>query len=253
MGVETISGIGGYATGEKWQIWKPSALHPGAPILVICHGASADGWYYGADQRRSRLCWHLARTGIVVAAADLGNADPDKGPLNGTWGTPLSVQRVGELITWAGTRWGVDTGRVLLLGDSAGGFTALNYLRAHPDQIIACATRLGGVNLDAAYTGGNPLITALIDAAYDNDWENAKGAADPSLNLSDFDGLGDRLRLYYSVNDGLIPAETVTDFAEAVGCRAVPIGEVGHDAELSYPAFPDHDITRFYWWRYRAA
>src|SRR5690606_41529896 len=119
-----------------------------------------------------------------------------------------SGRRVGELITWAGTRWGVDTGRVVLISDSAGWFTALNYLRAHPDQIIACATRLGGVNLDAAYTLGNPLITALIDAAYDNDWENAKATSDPALNLGDFEGHERKIRLYYSVDDGRIPPDS---------------------------------------------
>src|SRR5690606_21085215 len=128
---------------------------------------------------------------------------------------------------------------------------ALNSLRAEPDRVSACCTRLGVTNIDAEYTMGNPLITALIDAAYDNDWENAKATSDPALNLGDFEGHEHKIRLYYSGNDGLIPAETVTDFAEAVGCRAVPIGDVGHDAELSYPAFPDADLARFYWHRLR--
>src|SRR5690606_11328927 len=147
MGVEQIAGTGGYAVGEKWQVWRPVPHYPGRPILVICHGAASDGHYYGAHPARARLCWHLARTGILVAAADLGSVDPDAG-ITGTWGTPISVQRVWELVDWAEDRWGVDPNRVLLLGDSAGGATALNALRAEPDRVVGCCTRLGVTNID---------------------------------------------------------------------------------------------------------
>lgn len=253
MGVIVEAGVGGYAVDEKWQVWRPAPMPARPPLLVLCHGAASHGWYYGEVPVRGRLCRSLAMTGIVCIAADLGNADPDNGPLTGTWGTPLSVQRVWELVDWSAGRWGVDPNRVLLLGDSAGGATALNALRAEPDRVSACCTRLGITNIDAEYTMGNPLITQLIDEAYGGDWSSAKATSDPALNLGDFEGHQHKIRLYYSVDDGLVPAWTVTDFAEAVGCRAVPIGEVGHDAELSYPAFPDHDIARFFWWRYPAA
>ena len=250
MGVIVEAGVGGYAPDEKWQVWRPAPMPVRPPLLVICHGASVDGWYYSGLPGRGRLLRFLAMTGIVVAAADLGNADPDKGPLTGTWGTPLSVQRVWELVDWAEDRWGVDPTRVLLIGDSAGGATALNALRDDPDRVAACCTRLGVTDISAEYTMGNPLVTQLIDDAHGGDWTEVAAERDPALNLGDFVGHEHKIRLYYSTNDGLVPPVTQTGFAEAVGCRAVPIGDVGHE-QLSYDAFPDHDIARFYWHRLR--
>src|SRR5690606_33764981 len=145
-----------------------------------------------------------------------------------------------------------ERSRVLLPAASAGGATAVNVLRAELDRVVGCCTRLGVTNIDAVYTMGNPLITELIDAAYGGDWSSAKATSDPALNLGDFEGHEHKIRLYYSTNDGLVPPVTQTGFASAVGCRAVPIGAVGHE-EPAYDAFPDHDITRFFWWRYRAA
>ena len=254
MGVIVESGVGGPAEGERWQVWRPAALKPGGPLLVVCHGAASHGHYYGAHPARQRMFLRAARSGIVVAAGDLGNADPDAGPLDGTWGTPISVTRASEdMVTWAGDRWGVDTTRVLVIGDSAGGATALNALRARPDRIVGCALRLAVANVTAAYEMGNPLVTELIDAAHGGDWSAVADERDPARNLEDFAGLGHRVRIYYSADDGLIPAETLTAFAEAIGATAGPIGAVGHDAEVAYPAFPDGDFVAWAWARWRAA
>lgn len=252
MGVIVEAGVGGYALDEKWQVWRPAPMPARPPLLVLCHGAAAHGWYYGESPVRGRLCRSLAMTGIVCIAADLGNADLDKGPLTGTWGTPLSVQRVWELVDWAAGRWGVDPNRVLLLGDSAGGATALNALRDDPNRVAACCTRLGVTNITYEYEMGNPLITQLIDEAHGGNWTEVAAERDPALNLGDFEGHEHKIRLYYSGNDGLVPASTQTGFASAVGCRAVPIGDVGHE-EPAYAAFPDADLARFLWWRHRAA
>jgi len=92
-----------------------------------------------------------------------------------------------------------------------------------------------------------------IDAAHGGDWSAVADERDPARNLEDFAGLGHRVRIYYSADDGLVPSSTLTAFAEAIGATAGPIGAVGHDAEVAYPAFPDGDFVAWAWARWRAA
>src|SRR5690606_13732530 len=97
---------------------------------------------------------------------------------------------------------------------------------------------------------GIPFITEWIDAAHGGNWTEVADERDPALNLGDFKGHEHKMRIYYSGDDEFVPAETQTGFASPVGFRAVPIGDVGH-GEPVYDAFPDADLARFLWWRYR--
>jgi poly(3-hydroxybutyrate) depolymerase len=241
-GVRRILGTGGYHTGERHMATTPVNRPAGCPLVVVCHGAGADGWHYGDSSERQRWTNALARSGMVVVAADLGSTSE---PIDG-WGNDLAVGRVDEVIAWAAATFAVDTTRVFLVGDSAGGATVLNWCRANPTSLAAAVLRLGVADIESIYQdgAGNPLLVALIDDAYGGDWPASRATHDPALNTAELAPLADRLRFYYSTDDGLIPPAGTLAAAAAIGCEAVSLGAVDHDP---YAGWPDASVSSWLW------
>lgn len=242
MNTSREAGLGGYHTGEKWAVIKPVTMPENPKLAVICHGSAADGWFYNDIPSRRRDLEVLARAGVVVLAIDHGNPlKPDN------WGNDVSVARVSEAITWAGTTFGCDTTKVAILGDSAGGATALNWAKGNVAQTGAVVLRAGVCNIGAIYQAGagNPLLVELIDDAYDAAWPAAAATHDPALNISSFQPLASRMRLYYAGADGLVPPAATVAFAEAVGCRAITYGDMDHSETDVQPAIPAEAQAQF--------
>lgn len=241
MGSRRYIGTGGYHTGEKHVVITPSTgAGDGLPLAILCHGSDATGAnYYTAPSHRADLDL-LASTGFVVMCIDHGSpTKPDN------WGNDTAIARIDEAITWAETSaWNCSTSRVAILADSAGGPTALGWAWRNPDRVGACVLRTAVVDVSATH-GRNVLLEALIEAAYDDDWAAEAADHDPMLNTDDIIPIADRVRHYYSTNDGLILPADVHAFADATGVRVIPIGAVEHNGEAIYAALPAHAQAQF--------
>ena len=238
MGAHRLWGAGGYHTGEAWMVTRSTRpAKTGSPLVVVAHGAGADAKYYGGAPIRWRMFNTLAAAGAVVIAADLGSVT--EGARDG-WGSPTQVARIGEVVTWAATEWGCNTTRVGLIGDSAGGAGALNWARANTAQLGGVVLRCGVCDIESIYQNGagNPLLVALIDQAYAaaGGWPANRATSDPALNTSAFVPIKDRVRIYYSIDDGLVPPAGTTAVGATVGCRTIPLGAIDHDPD---PYMPD--------------
>lgn len=240
-----VFGADGYHTGENHTVWLPTNLPVGVPLVVVCHGTASDAIWYTASPDRYRPLEALANTGLVVVAADLGEPSNVDG-----WGNDLSVARIDEVIPWAATEFGCRTDRVTLLGDSAGGATALNWARQNNGRVAAVALRAGVCDIEAIYQGGagNPLLVALIDTAYTvgGGWPAQRATHDPALNTADLVPVADRIRVYYTSGDDLIPPQSTIDFAGDVGCDLVPVGEMAHNDSVMTAIQPG-DLAAWIW------
>lgn len=239
-------GADGYHAGENHLVFLPTQLKPGAPLVVVCHGTAAEASYYYANRSRYRPLEEVANTGLVVIAPDLGEpAIPDG------WGNDRSVAAVGEVITWAAATYRCDTSRVYLIGDSAGGPTALNWARANNSRVAAIALRAGVCDIESIYQAGagNPLLVSLINQAYavGGGWPAQRATHDPALNTGQLIPIADRIRCYYTPNDDLIPPAGTIAFANTVGCELVPVGSMPHQGDEIGMAVQDGDLTSWFW------
>jgi hypothetical protein len=238
-------GADGYRVGENQVVWLPTNLRAGAPLLVVCHGTAAQASWYSESSERYRPLEAIANTGIVVIAGDLGEPANADG-----WGNDLSRARVWEVVTWAGTQFGCSTTKIHLRGESAGGATALNAARERPTQTGSVHLAAGVCDIEAIYQGGagNSILVNLIDLAYTvgGGWPAQRATHDPALNTGDLVPLADRIRCYYTSGDGLVPPQATIDFAAAVGCGLIPVGDMPHsDAVLT--AIQSGDLASWIW------
>ncbi len=239
-------GADGYHANENHLVFLPTRLKVGAPLVVVCHGTAAEASYYYANRSRYRPLEELANTGLVVIAPDLGEpAIPDG------WGNDRSVAAVGEVITWAAATYRCDTSRVYLIGDSAGGPTALNWARANNSRVAAIALRAGVCDIESIYQAGagNPLLVSLINQAYavGGGWPAQRATHDPALNTGQLVPIADRIRCYYTPNDDLIPPAGTIAFANTVGCELVPVGSMPHQGDEIGVAVQDGDLANWFW------
>jgi pimeloyl-ACP methyl ester carboxylesterase len=244
MYASRLFGADGYHVNENHTVFTPTNLSARAPLVVVCHGTASQASWYCDDSARYLPLEGLAATGMVVVAADLGEPVTH---VDG-WGNDTSVARVSEVITWAAATFGCRTDRVSLLGDSAGGATALNWARAHPTQVAGVGLRAGVCDIESIYQGGagNALLVSLINTAYDNTWPAQRATHDPALNTAQFVPIADRIKVYYSSGDDLVPPSGTLAFCDNVGCQAVPVGTMPHSDPIM-TAVPAGELAGWFW------
>lgn len=239
MGSHRALSLGRYHEGERDVVITATANTPtaGTRLVVVLHGTSADASFFltardpasvqpGEAATNFADLEAIAARGLSVVAIDMGDPTLPDG-----WGNDTSIARIDEAITWAGTTLGCVTDRIAVVGDSAGGATALGWAGRNPSQVGAISVRGAVTDIQQLYDI-NSLVKTLVDNAYGGAaaWASARATHDPILNTSLLVPVKDRVRLYYSDGDGLVaPAAQVTPFVTALGCRGVPVGGAGVD------------------------
>jgi acetyl esterase/lipase len=228
----------------RWPRPRPGTPDDGPPPLVlVVHGGF---WRAGTDrQHTGAQCAALAAEGLAVAAIEYRRTGQPGGGWPGTLeDVAAAVDAVPGLVAEAAARagLGVDTGRTVLLGHSAGGhLVAWLAATARPD--VVGAVSLGGVlDLRAAHrlrldpAPGGTAVEALLGGGPD-DVPERYAAADPS-------GLGPPAVPVLAVHgtaDDIVPAELSRSYAQATGAELVLLDGVDHFAVIDplSRAWPD--------------
>jgi hypothetical protein len=228
--VRRLRGIGAYGpSDEKHEIWLPTSGTVGAPLILFEHGTAAAGWSYSDNPSIRQKLDHLCQVGFVVVSADYDfDPDPNVQAVRGTWNTDESIAGNLLVLDWLADEYGVNTDWFCIWGDSAGAATAMGMLWQHPDRVAGVQTHQGAHDITAIRALNNPLINFLIDQAYHNNWAGAAATHDPALNTGLLTPYADRIRLWYTTGDGLVPLQSQLDFADDVGCEAVSMGSGDH-------------------------
>ena len=161
----TFAALPGYRPLEL-DLYRPASDRP-RPTVVYLHGG---GWRQGARSMTSPA-FRDWRPGLLarVAAAGFAVVSPDY-RLSGEARFPAQLDDVNRALGWVadhGAEHGIDPGRILLWGDSAGGhLAALAALRAETRSAVGGVvawypvTDLVGIQADAEAVGGEPHNTA---------------------------------------------------------------------------------------------
>lgn len=233
-----LIGLGEYHASERHLAVLPAAWSPddAAPLCIVAHGWFSDAWSYLPRALHQDL-EILAEAGFVVVAADLGGQS--------TWGNQTFLSRADSLISWAVTKFGVDTTRVSWIADSMGAAGALNWCARHPPQVGAVVLRLAAVNLDELVVRDDPAgIAGAIAAAHGNDWPVARPLFDPALNTALVARFAERILVEWSTDDPVMQGDDAT-YGEGLDAAVLPMGPTAHDVALFYPAIPGRYQAQF--------
>ena len=218
------------------DLWRPGAREGELPVVVLLHG----GFWRGPYSKR--LMRRLAAALAVRGWAAFNVEYRRMGPLGGGGGWPATFEDVAAAIDHLATLGGLDTGRVVTCGHSAGGHLALwaagrerlpagapgarpigvrvtgaVSLAGVPDLVRAAELGLGG-GATQALLGGSP---DEVGARYE--------VASPAALLP----LGVPQVLVHGLDDAVVPAALSAAYqqrAAAAGDDAVfePVTGAGH-------------------------
>jgi acetyl esterase/lipase len=196
---------------QEGDLWCPAGAGP-HPVVVLLHG----GFWYHAWERdlMDGLARDLARRGI--AAWNVGYRRVGAG---GGWpATGEDAARATDHLVALAPVYGLDLGRVAVLGHSAGAQLALWVTargrrgEVHPRLVVGLATI---ADLEAAMTdriGGGSVARFLgAGVGADGDLEVALVDASPRARVP----IGVPQLLAHAVHDDVVPLSQTTDYAAA--------------------------------------
>ncbi|MBM9463142.1 alpha/beta hydrolase [Aeromicrobium sp. YIM 150415] len=213
----------GSADGEalRADLYRPSGDED-APVVLYIHGGGFDG---GA-RNPNALNRYLADRGYAVLDVDYRLARPDRP----TW--DLATADIGCALSWLGREgpaFGLDTDRVALLGESAGGNLALNaaYRSQSGDLEPSCGSAddlpqvsavIGGypvVDLagDEARTGLGRLMGEVYIGGAPDEFPDRYAAIDPASHVA---ADSPPTLVYHGTRDHLVLPGPVEDFVARI-------------------------------------
>lgn len=128
----------------RLQLYRPMKADGPLPVVMVVHGGS---WKSGTRLEMSDLSRYLAARGYAVASLDYGLAPDTTFP-----GPVEDVRDAAAFLRGHAAEWGLDAGRVVLLGRSAGAQIAL--------AAAAGETPLPGLRGVVDFYGPNDLYLA---------------------------------------------------------------------------------------------
>lgn len=234
----------GSIAGDAWELHPAANRDPSAPLVIYCHLAGGnEASVYGSPPYPHRSAINELRVaGYAVAAGYFQND---------AWGNQTALDRVSALysLLTGGTR--ETPSRVILLGESMGGLTALLCLADPRFAAVKGAYLWMPVcNLRNMFDS-TPAFKESIRAAYGialdySDYGSLTAGHDPVLlSASLFDGK--RLRFTASPDDTTVTKVDNTDMMRTlVTGHATELGLVvasGVHGDISH--YPDQDLVDF--------
>lgn len=161
--------------GVPVVVWEPSppvpfgtspSFDPPAPVVVLCHGFSADNAMTSALARR------IAKAGYAVIALDFRGHGENRNPIGPTADGLGLQQDIDAALLYARTQPRFDGQRIALVGHSMGAFAVLGHAQRDPG-IGAVVAISGGRELGGPFAPPNAFF---IWASGDPDRTRKRGS-----------------------------------------------------------------------------
>lgn len=203
--------------GQYEYLWVPNRITSDTG-LVLCHGSGQPYEYAllgntGSNQIPAWAAW----SGIPCVAAEMDDQ---------AWGDDTAMADVDAAINYMAATTGVRSDKVLMLGASMGGYTAIRYTLNNPSKVAAVVGIIPLTNIVGFYNnnvgGAQTQIASAWGVTAPNPLPAAADVQSQAANLTV------PAQLYYSSADTLIQPADTQAFAAAANIPATNVGTQGH-------------------------
>src|SRR5688500_1203954 len=139
-------GVGEYlisAPTERHVMWwhRLDPLTPGAKVgMIIAHGAGSTADYFVTDSISGLIApTHAGANQMPVIATEVGGVI--------SWGNRTAQAAMDATLTYFNDMTGARTDKVILVGQSMGAATVLNWAFNNPTKVAAIALHIPAVDL----------------------------------------------------------------------------------------------------------
>lgn len=242
-GYKSFTGRGNVNAGEYDFVLKPNNPRSQNVGVLMFHGSGHPYAMHDTAQPYSNiLAGLIANAGIPIVSAEFGGQ---------AWGNPSAVSLGDAAITRMNAICGTRTDKVIVMGGSMGGYTALRYAKMNPTKVLAVAGLVPLTNMTYFYSN----IGGTTDDEIAGAWGVSVGTTLPSASqiqevaATAFTGIP--IKLWYSGSDAIIRPIDTTNFASsAPTATAVNVGSNGHSDKtildvINYGAGDAQDVISF--------
>jgi len=212
-------GVGQYIATERHVMWwhRLDPLDPDAKIgMALIHGAGSTADYFVTDS----VSGLIAPT--AVSAHRMPAIATDAGGVI-SWGNSTAMTAMDATMSFFHSQTGARTDQVILLGQSMGATTVLNWARANISKVAAIVLHIPAVDLQDIIDNNRSGLGPSVTAAYGG---NPPSAFNPAVNTATFAAVP--IRIWYSSNDIVCVPSVVTAFGAATGATMTNLGAVNH-------------------------
>lgn len=208
-----FAGLGAITTGQWLVVNTPRGATAETPAILLMRGLTGSADQTGADE----LIPGLVRAGFTVITADLGGT--------ATWANSDFDDAMLDVVDYILLDRGHE--KLFIVAASMGGYEALHWMRHNEGIYEKAALLLPVANGQFTYAADGG-IAASMDAAWSGNWSAVQPTMDPSTPMNMRAHQRSRVRLWYGTNDPIAGSSALVNWASAVGCKALPLGNVGH-------------------------
>lgn len=226
-----------YGPDKKWNkldLYRPKGAEGKLPVIVSVHGG---GWVYGDKELYQYYCMSLVKHGFAVVNFSYRLAPENK--------FPAQLEDVDGAIRWVlahGDEYGLDTGHVFGVGDSAGAHLLALYTCACLDPAFAA-------EIPVCPPGGFlPTALALNCGMYHIAWEDSssRGLAGELLPGKVTPEALRKISVLEHVGEGFPPSFVMTCAGDFLEQAAPPLTErlraLGVPVEYRYYGDSEHPL-----------
>lgn len=205
-----------YATEDHYIWWHRLAPTEGSTGIILAHGAGATATYFITDPTSGQIPTVLATSNMMaVIASDLAGTI--------AWGNSNAPTAMDGTLTTLINTSKVRSDKVVLLGQSMGAATVLNWAYNNPTKVAAIVLHVPAVDLQDIIDNNRLGLGPSVTTAYGG---NPPAAYNPAVNTATFAPMP--MRIYYSTDDPVCVPAVVTPFGAATGADMVSLGANGH-------------------------